>query len=248
MKINYLKRYLIGIVMIAFLAILAGNAFADKALGRNADRDYGTLTRGDGVMTKRDYANNYMVMSPYWQSKNADSYTFVAVSHSSLSGMASQIGVVFHAISQADNYGQGNEFDTLGAQSFTVTAGETKRVFIISTNHSTINRTSVPEAVFLAGSPDFNYGHVRVNPQTTHPQLKANDTVIKVNNHGDGFRDPTMLTYWGSVIVEANVTGFAMEFIGDMNDSQTLATHDLTTNPANGGQNDYHMSTGVNLQ
>jgi hypothetical protein len=29
-----------------------------------------------------------------------------------------------------------------------------------------------------------------------------------------------MLSYWGSVVVEKNTTGFAMEFIGDMNDSQ----------------------------
>ena len=28
-----------------------------------------------------------------------------------------------------------------------------------------------------------------------------------------------MLSYWGSVIIEANTTGFAMEFMGDMNDS-----------------------------
>ena len=239
MKINYLKRYLIGIAMIAFLAILAGNAFADKALGRNADRDYGTLTRGDGAMTKRDYANNYMVMSPYWQAESGGSYTFVAVSHSSLSGMASQIGVIFHAMTQAQNRGI-YEYDT--AQSFTVTAGETKRVFIISTNHSSINRGSIPDAVFLAGSPDFNYGHVRINPVATHPQLKYNINVIKKHDHGDGFRDPTMLTYWGSVIIEANTTGFAMEFIGDMNDSTSYMFGHTTHISAV----DY-MASGVNL-
>ena len=179
-------------------------------------------------------------MSPYWQANSGESYTFVAVSHSSLSGMASQIGVIFNAITSDKT-----AYDT--AQSFTVTAGETKRVFIISTNHGTINRTSIPEAVFLAGSPDFNYGHVRVNPQTTHPMLKANDTVIKINNHMDGFRDPTMLTYWGSVIIEANVTGFAMEFIGDMNDSQTMPVDD-GTNLATLLSNVNHMASGPNLQ
>jgi hypothetical protein len=29
-----------------------------------------------------------------------------------------------------------------------------------------------------------------------------------------------MLSYWGSVVIEQSTTGFAMEFIGDMNDSQ----------------------------
>ena len=28
-----------------------------------------------------------------------------------------------------------------------------------------------------------------------------------------------MLSFWGSVVVETNTTGFAMEFIGDMHDS-----------------------------
>ena len=238
MKINYLKRYLIGIAMIAFLAILAGNAFAVDALGDNASRDFLPLTAGKEA--KSNYANNYMVMAPYWQAASGNSYTFVAVSHSSLSGMASQIGVVFHAITQDVNKGS-RAFDT--AQSFTVTAGETKRVFIISTNHGSINRASIPDAVFLAGTTNFAYGHVRINPLTTHPQLKTNATVIKMNNHGDGFRDSTMLTYWGSVIDEMNTTGFAMEFIGDLNDSQTLAT-DWTTMFAG----DQQMATGVNLQ
>ena len=240
MKINYLKRYLIGIAMIAFLAILAGNAFADKAPSDNATRDGSWVTADK----RANYANNYMVMSPYWQSKNGNSYTFVAVSHSSLSGMASQIGVVFNALSQSENKGT-YAFDT--AQRFTVTAGETKRVFIISTNHGSINRTSIPTAIFLAGSPDFNYGHVRVNPLTTHPQLKTNATVIKMNNHGDGFRDSTMLTYWGSVIIESNTTGFAMEFIGDLNDSQTLAVDNMT-NAVTIKSNDHHMASGTNIQ
>jgi hypothetical protein len=49
---------------------------------------------------------------------------------------------------------------------------------------------------------------------------------VNVTNIGDGFRDATMLSYWGSVIIEANTTGFAMEFSGDMNDSSTaVITH-----------------------
>ena len=227
MKINYLKRYLIGIAMIAFLAILAGNAFADKATATNATRDFGD---GDG-----NYANNYMVASPYWQVEGAASYTFIAVSHSSLSGMASQIGLTINAIDST-----GSAYDT--AESFTVTAGNTQRVFIVPTNHATINSTNVSSAVFLAGTTDFTYGHIRINPQTSHPQQMSDSSLLwhswKDNHVGNGFRDSTMLTYWGSVIVEANTTGFAMEFIGDMNDSQTLGVH--------GTQNSY-MASGVNL-
>ena len=42
--------------------------------------------------------------------------------------------------------------------------------------------------------------------------------------HGGGFRDSTMLSYWGAVVIESNTTGFAMEFVGDMNDSTAPAS------------------------
>lgn len=232
MKINYLKRCLVGIAMTAFLALLAGNAFAENASSVNFSRDFSDGKAG----TTGDYSNNYMVMSPYWQVEGGASYTFIAVSHSSLSGMNSQIGVVMNAITSA-----GGAYDT--AAEFTVGAGETKRVFIVPTNHSTINSTSQTDAVFLAGTTDFTYGHVRVNPHTTHPQLLYSDSKIPPTYRGDGFRDSTMLTYWGSVIVEANTTGFAMEFIGDLNDSQTLAKGFMSH-----FSSDYVMGSGTNIQ
>ena len=56
----------------------------------------------------------------------------------------------------------------------------------------------------------------------TYPQLKYTKMGHRQIYNGDGFRDITMLSYWGSVIIEANTTGFAMEFIGDMNDSVAM--------------------------
>ena len=230
MKINYLKRYLIGIAMIAFLAILAGNAFANQALNDNASRDSGTLTAGK---TASYYANNYMVSSPYWQSQSGNSYTFVAVSHSSLSGMASQIGVTINAITSAKA-----AYDT--AETFTISAGATQRVFIVPTNHATVNSTNISSGIFLSGTTDFTYGHLRIGqPPGNYPMLKVGGKFGYADTGGNGFRDPTMLTYWGSVIIEAQTTGFAMEFIGDMNDSQTLGKYAT--------QNSY-MASGVNLQ
>ena len=231
---RYFKRYFIGIAMTAFIALLAGNAFGDAAAGKNATRDFSDGNNGA-------YANNYMVVSPYWQVEDGASYTFVAVSHSSLSGMASQIGVVINAITST-----GSAYDT--AERFTVTAGTTQRVFIVPTNHSTINSANISTAVFLSGTSDFTYGHLRITPQTTHPMLKVGGTVQKVNR-GDGFRDSTMLTYWGSVIVEAQTTGFAMEFIGDMNDSVSLGVMGHSSKPqatSNGSEIKY--SSGLNLQ
>ena len=237
MKIKHLNRYLIGIAMTAFLVLWSGNAFGDTAVTTNATRDFAD---GDG-----NYANNFMVTSPYWQVMGGNSYTFIAVSHSSLSGMASQIGVVINAIDST-----GSAYDT--AESFTVSAGTTQRVFIVPTNHPTVNSTNISSAVFLSGTSDFTYGHLRITPQTSHPQIMTNAASLPHNgvagtaslsSISDGFRDATMLTYWGSVIVEAQTTGFAMEFIGDMNDSQSLGkgydSHYLPNTI---------MSSGVNLQ
>ena len=237
MKINHLKRYLIGIVMTAFLALLAGNAFGNPTLSTNASRDSSdgdddTTSGGNGA-----YSNNFMVVSPYWQTEGSASYTFIAVSHSSLSGMASSIGVKLNAITST-----GAAYAT--AATFTVTSGNTRRVFIVPTNHATVNPTNITTATtFMTGTTDFSYGHIRVNPATSHPQLKIQEEHLPVTNTGDGFRDTTMLTYWGSVIIEANVTGFAMEFIGDMNDSATLEAGYMQHFTAT-----QFMGSGVNLQ
>ena len=234
MEINHLKRFLIGIATTAFLALLIGNAFGEKlGTARNANRDFGDGTKCHTDCTS--WSNNYMVVSPYWQVEGGGSYTFVAVSHSSLSGMASQIGVVINAITSA-----GLAYDT--AEEFTVVAGNTQRVFIVPTNHATINSTNLPTAKFIAGVPEYTYGHLRIAPQTSHPMMRISNNKIPVTHLGDGFRDTTMLSYWGSVIVEAQTTGFAMEFIGDLNDSQTLTHH------AGSHYNSYlHMGSGVNI-
>jgi len=189
MKTKLTKRFSNLIAILAFLALLAGNAFAVE--------------------------NKSRVVSPYWQS-DSGSYTFIAVSHTSLSGMASQIGLTINALG-SDNVAFGT------AVEFTVTSGTTTRVFLVSTNHASINPTSIPTAEFIAGTTNFAHGHVRIDPIAT-------DTVTKTSLGGlqDGVQDSTMLSYWGSVVIEQNVTGFAMEFIGDMSDSQ--ATSVLTDN------------------
>ena len=184
MKTKLTKRFSKLIAILAFLALLAGNAFAVE--------------------------NKSRVVSPYWQS-DSGSYTFIAVSHTSLSGMASQIGVTLNALG-SDNVAFGS------AVAFTVEAGNTTRVFLVSTNHATINPTNIPSAQFIAGTTNFAHGHVRIDPIATNPATR-----VEFGNLGDGYNDATMLSYWGSVVIEQNTTGFAMEFIGDMSDSQATA-------------------------
>ena len=207
MKIMQLKRYAFSVLVTAFLVIFTGNAFAATNASRNIV---------DGQVDDT-FANNFIVASPYWQ-VDSGSYTFIAVSHSSLSGMASQIGVKINAITSA-----GAAYDT--AASFTISSGSTQRVFIVPTNHATVNSTNITTGVFLSGTTDFTYGHIRATPVASHPHLiyGGPGSYFTANDQGMGLRDTTTLSYWGSVIIEANTTGFAMEFIGDMNDSVTPA-------------------------
>ena len=194
MKTKLTTRFSKFIAVLAFLALLAGNAFA--------------------------FDNSSRVVSPYWQS-DSGSYTFIAVSHTSLSGMASQIGLTLNAIT--------NDQSAFGtAVSFTITSGTTTRVFIVRTNQSTINSTSISSAQFIVGTTNFEHGHIRVDPVATNPNARVGSTnsvgTIGVQSlTGDGYRDITMLSFWGSVVVETNTTGFAMEFIGDMADSQATS-------------------------
>ena len=194
MKTKLTKRFSNLIAVLAFLAILAGNAFAVE--------------------------NKSRVVSPYWQS-DSTSYTFIAVSHTSLSGMASQIGLTVNAITNDQS-----AFAT--AVSFTITSGTTQRIFIVRTNQSTINSTSISSAKFIVGTTNFEHGHLRIDPISTNPTARVGtqETGLGIglkSLKGDGYRDITMLSFWGSVVVETNTTGFAMEFIGDMADSQATA-------------------------
>jgi hypothetical protein len=185
------------VAILAFLALLAGNAFAIE--------------------------NSSRVVSPYWQS-DSGTYTFIAVSHTSLSGMASQIGMTINAIT--------NDTTAFGsAVTFTITSGTTSRIFITRSGHTTVNSTTITgtDAQFITGTTDFSHGHLRVDPIATDPISLTGSSLSTYDSDstqgfdqgltGAGYRDVTMLSFWGAVVVESNTTGFAMEFIGDMHDS-----------------------------
>lgn len=155
--------------------------------------------------------NKSHVVSPYWQS-DSGSYTFIAISHSSLASIASQVGMVINAI-QNDN----TAFAT--ASTFTISSGNTQRLFIVRTNHSSISAATIPTANFLIGTTNFKHGYLKIEPVATNPAI--------VTTSG-GRRDVTMLNFWGAVVIETNTTGFAMEFIGDMGDSSATPSMDDT--------------------
>ena len=153
--------------------------------------------------------NKSRVISPYWQS-DSGSYSFIAVSHSSLSSIATQVGLVINAI-QSDLTAFGT------AITFTISAGSTERIFIVRTN-STVNSTNISSAKFIVGTTNFKHGHLRIEPVATNPAALVGSNF--------GRRDITMLNFWGAVVIETNTTGFAMEFIGDMQDSAATPSMD----------------------
>jgi hypothetical protein len=229
MKTKLTRQFSVFISLLAFLALMSGNAFAACVLLHE--------TSPSGAVYNC-VKNEDVVLSPYWQS-DSGSYTFIAVSHTSLSGMASQIGVTVNALpSKISDLSVANQVEQFGAAAtFTVTSGTTKRVFIVRSNHPTINPTSITDAAFITGTSNFAHGSVRIDQVSTHPEVSTRPTSLCSKETtanaisrctgnvtggyaGHGYTDATMMSYWGSVVVEKNTTGFAMEFLGDMNDTQ----------------------------
>ena len=147
-----------------------------------------------------DERNAHRVIAPYWQS-DGSSYSFIAATHPSLDGLAPQIGVTVKAVTN-----RGVLFGS--AKTFTIEQGATKRIFIARRGHPSINSNNLTGVELITGRSNFQHGFVHIEPIASNPEISA-----------QGFRDVTMLSFWGAIVIEANTTGFGMEFIGDMQDS-----------------------------
>ncbi len=152
----------------------------------------------------------YGIISPYWQTDSA-SYTFIATSHPSLSGMGSQIGVIVDALFKSGI--------SDGKVEFTISQQETQRIFIVATNNPSINPDNIPDAKFIiTDTTSGRFGNVRIAPIATNVHTATG------NFEAPGFLDITLLNFWGAVVVQNTSTGFAMEFIGDTQDSRSFNT------------------------
>jgi hypothetical protein len=157
-----------------------------------------------------------LAFSPYAQAVPNDSYTFMGISHPSLDTALTQIGVVLEVIGMTTttNNAAGR------AAVFTVDAGETHRIFVVNQSHATINASNAAfdnaqdSRVHLIPTVDSaQFGSVRVTTTSATPT-----TAVTVNSV-DKYANLAQLNIWGVVFVEAAGTGFAMEFVGDMQDS-----------------------------
>ena len=160
--------------------------------------------------------NSTSVVSPYWQS-DGDAYTFVSISHGSLDLMSSQIGVIMQAVSNDGT-------SSFGTSTFTVSQNSTTRIFVVSTNHSTINTRTLTDSsvIFVSGTTNSSSGSLVFTPRATTPLVPT-----------ARITDVTSLNYWGAIVVSSASSGFAMEFIGDTHDSvfSVLTSAALSTLP-----------------
>ena len=169
------------------------------------------------------------VLSPYAQVVPNDSYTFIGVSHPSLTTALTQIGVILEV----------RNMDTIPNNSagraavFTIEAGETHRIFVINVGHSTINLSnssftdSLTHIIFTQDTAQFgNVSAMSVN------QYPLNSTTVRGI---EKYANLSQLSMWGVVFIPASSTGFAMEFIGDAHDSTVNYSNSRTMlNPING--------------
>jgi len=153
---------------------------------------------------------NRTAVSPYVQTDANSTYSFVGITHPSLNTAYTQIGLTMAAI----GFG-----DTVSSATFTIGAGETYRIFVVSTNHSTINSSTITNSnvLFMAStSGSSQNGQLRMSLSAMNPTVKAG-FAQKVNNLNQ-------ISMWGAIVIPSSSTGFAMEFVGDAHDSAALQT------------------------
>lgn len=189
---------------------------------------------GDITQADATRFSSRIAISPYAQAVPNDSYTFIGISHPSLSTALTQIGVVVEAIGMTTttNNAAGR------AVVFTVNAGETHRVFIVNQSNANINSSKASftdsRTHLISTIDSAQFGSVRVTSVSERPQLRAGIRDVTVGTVKK-FDNLAQLSIWGIVFIESGGAGFAMEFIGDMQDS-TLGGN-LSTTGSNIGTN-----------
>ena len=205
--------------------------------------------------------NSRIAIAPYAQVLAGNSYTFIGISHPSLATAHTSIGVVVEALNMVTvpNTKAGR------AAVFTVSAGETHRVFIINQSHATINLNNSAftdtKTHLITTTDALQAGNIKVwgigtNPNTMTPDKmrpgRYQDTGASTATTSDvvRFDNLAQLAMWGVVYQTANGAGFALEFIGDMHDSSVAGSRASWNTHAHGlqvvGGNSSGQGRGIN--
>jgi hypothetical protein len=212
-----ITRKLAFVALAVFMVLSAGNAYAQLVSNPVARQ---------------------AVVAPYWQ---ADSgiLTFMAITHPSLSGMATSIGVHVDAIYGVDGALAGSREFTVGPGAtglgtLATDIKRTHRLYIVTTNAShsikSASASTDQDNYMTLSTSSTRFGSLRITPVASNPER----CVASTTGHC-GFREITSLNFWGAVLIVNTLTGFAMEFIGDAHDST-----------ATGGTNSVATASGLN--
>ena len=192
--------------------------------------------------------NARIAIAPYAQVLAGNSYTFIGVSHPSLATAHTSIGVVVEALNMTTvpNTKAGR------AAVFTVSAGETHRVFVINQSHATINLNNAAftdtQTHLITTTDASQFGNIKVWGIGTHPTI-VTTTAKRPGAYIDGslsrFDNVSQLSMWGVVYKTSNGAGFALEFIGDMHDSSVAGTTLAGDGQAQGHLPTLSNSTGM---
>jgi hypothetical protein len=119
---------------------------------------------------------------------------------------------------------------------FTVSAGETHRVFIVNQSHATINinNSSFTDTLthLITTSDASQFGNIRVigigtSPSLVTPTANRPGAYCCATQSLSRFDNIAQLSMWGVVYQSANGAGFALEFVGDMHDSSVSGSQIL---------------------
>jgi hypothetical protein len=186
--------------------------------------------------------NARLAIAPYAQVVPNNSYTFIGISHPSLSTAHTSIGLVVEAMDMTFTTSASNPIEEARAVVFTIDAGTTHRIFIVDEGHATINSsntafTGASTHILATATGATQFGNIRVTTIGTHPNVtthagerwgprgrKANygracSTAAVTESCIQRYDNLNQLNMWGVVYQEANGAGFSLEFIGDMHDS-----------------------------
>ena len=226
-KLNlFLLLVMIGFGMMVVPLAHAGptitSAPCESQINSSKSADGGNCANGAGW-------NARIAIAPYAQVVAGDSYTFIGVSHPSLATAHTSIGVVIEALDMVTvpNTAAGR------AAVFTVSAGDTHRVFIVNQSHDTINANNAKftdSRTHLITTTDASqFGNIKawaIGTAPNQPSLTTDRPGSYAHNNDAVtgtviYRHDNLnqLAMWGVVYQTANGAGFSLEFIGDMHDS-----------------------------
>jgi len=192
--------------------------------------------------------NARLAIAPYAQVVADDTYTFIGITHPSLATAHTTIGVIVEAL------GMTTVPDTAAGRAavFTVSAGQTHRVFVVNQGHSTINSSNSSFADtnthIITTTDASQFGNIKVWGIGTHPTI-ITTTAKRPGAYRSGslsrFDNISQLSMWGVVYQSSNGAGFALEFIGDMHDSSVAGTTLAGDGKAQGHNHILINSTGM---